>query len=46
MKELNNAGMVEVYNHPCGRTPASRIYDAFVDIWDRRSSGSPSTAPT
>ncbi|MEL7105509.1 MAG: phytanoyl-CoA dioxygenase family protein [Pseudomonadota bacterium] len=35
--ELNNAGMVEVYHHQTlwdNRT-APRIYDAFVDIWDR-----------
>lgn len=36
-KELNNAGMVEIYNHQClwdNRT-SQRVYDAFVDIWDR-----------
>jgi len=36
-RELNNAGMVEIYNHQYlwdNRT-APRIYDAFVDIWDR-----------
>lgn len=37
MPELNNTGMVEVYNHQSlwdtRQTP--RIYDAFVDIWDR-----------
>lgn len=35
--ELNNAGMVEIYHHQYlwdNRT-APRIYDAFVDIWDR-----------
>ena len=36
-KELNNAGMVEIYHHQTmwdnRQTP--RIYDAFVDIWDR-----------
>ncbi|AZV78220.1 phytanoyl-CoA dioxygenase [Parasedimentitalea marina] len=36
-KELNNAGMVEIYHHQAlwdnRQTP--RIYDAFVDIWDR-----------
>lgn len=36
-KELNNAGMVEIYHHQSmwdnRQTP--RIYDAFVDIWDR-----------
>ena len=35
--ELNNAGMVEMYHHQTlwdnRQTP--RIYDAFVDIWDR-----------
>jgi hypothetical protein len=37
MKELNNSGMVEVYNHQYlwdART-FPRVYDAFVDIWDR-----------
>lgn len=37
MKELNNSGMVECYNHPLlwqnRQTP--RVFDAFVDIWDR-----------
>ena len=37
MKELNSSGMVEIYNHPylwdSRQTP--RVYDAFVDIWDR-----------
>jgi Phytanoyl-CoA dioxygenase (PhyH) len=37
MKELNNSGMVELYNHQYlwdnRQTP--RVYDAFVDIWDR-----------
>lgn len=37
MQELNNSGMVEVYNHPTlwenRQTP--RVYNAFVDIWDR-----------
>lgn len=37
MAELNNSGMVECYNHPVlwtnRQTP--RVYDAFVDIWDR-----------
>ncbi|WIY23882.1 phytanoyl-CoA dioxygenase family protein [Parasedimentitalea psychrophila] len=36
-KELNNAGMVEIYHHQAlwdnRQTP--RLYDAFVDIWDR-----------
>jgi hypothetical protein len=35
MKELNNTGMVEIYNHPYmwdnRQTP--KVYDAFVDIW-------------
>ena len=35
--ELNNAGMVEIYHHQTlwdnRQTP--RVYDAFVDIWDR-----------
>lgn len=37
MTELNNSGMVEAYHNPTmwdnRQTP--RIYDAFVDIWDR-----------
>lgn len=37
MAELNNAGMVEAYNHPAlwANRQTQRIYDAFVDIWDR-----------
>ncbi len=37
MKELNNSGMVEIYNHPYlwANRQHPRIYDAFVDIWDR-----------
>ncbi|KAB0677538.1 phytanoyl-CoA dioxygenase family protein [Aureimonas leprariae] len=37
MKELNNTGMVEIYNHQYlwDNRQARRIYDAFVDIWDR-----------
>lgn len=37
MTELNNSGMVEVYNHQLLWTTRERprIYDAFVDIWDR-----------
>ncbi len=37
MKELNNSGMVEIYNHPLlwANRQNTRIYDAFVDIWDR-----------
>ena len=37
MKELNNSGMVEVYNHQTlwDNRQSQRVYDAFVDIWDR-----------
>lgn len=37
MVELNNSGMVECYNHPqlWANRQTPRIYDAFVDIWDR-----------
>ena len=37
MKELNGAGMVEVYNHQSlwDTRQNRRVYDAFVDIWDR-----------
>jgi hypothetical protein len=37
MKELNNTGMLEIYNHQClwDNRMETRIYDAFVDIWDR-----------
>lgn len=37
MKELNNTGMVEVYNHQSmwDTRQHPRVYDAFVDIWDR-----------
>lgn len=37
MEELNNAGMVEVYNHQLlwDTRQTKRIYDAYVDIWDR-----------
>ncbi len=37
MKELNNTGMVEIYNHPAlwNNRQETRVYDAFVDIWDR-----------
>jgi hypothetical protein len=37
MKELNNAGMVEIYNQPAlwANRQHPRIYDAFVDIWDK-----------
>jgi hypothetical protein len=36
MQELNNSGMVEVYNHQTlwDNRQCSRVYDAFVDIWD------------
>ncbi len=35
--ELNNAGMVEIYNHQYlwDNRMERRVYDAFVDIWDR-----------
>ena len=37
MKEINNAGMLEIYNHQYlwDNRQERRIYDAFVDIWDR-----------
>jgi len=37
MAELNNTGMVEVYNHQYlwDNRQHPRLYDAFVDIWDR-----------
>lgn len=37
MKELNNTGMLEIYNHQYlwDTRQEQRIYDAFVDIWDR-----------
>ncbi len=36
MKELNGAGMVEIYNHQYlwDNRQTQRVYDAFVDIWD------------
>ncbi len=36
MKELNNSGMVEIYNHQYlwNNRQYQRVYDAFVDIWD------------
>jgi ectoine hydroxylase-related dioxygenase (phytanoyl-CoA dioxygenase family) len=36
MKELNNSGMVEVYNHQFlwDNRQHPRVYDAFVDLWD------------
>lgn len=37
MKELNGTGMVEIYNHQYlwDNRQHPRIYDTFVDIWDR-----------
>ena len=37
MKELNNTGMLEIYNHQYlwDNRMEPRVYDAFVDIWDR-----------
>jgi ectoine hydroxylase-related dioxygenase (phytanoyl-CoA dioxygenase family) len=37
MLELNNSGMVEIYNHQYlwDNRQHSRVHDAFVDIWDR-----------
>lgn len=37
MKELNGTGMVEVYNHQSlwDVRQHPRLYDVFVDIWDR-----------
>lgn len=37
MVELNNTGMVEIYNHQYlwDNRQQRPIYDAFVDIWDR-----------
>jgi hypothetical protein len=37
MRELNNSGMVEIYNHQYlwDNRQAPRVYDTFVDIWDR-----------
>ncbi len=37
MTELNNSGMVEIYNHQYlwDIRQHPRVYDAFVDIWDR-----------
>jgi hypothetical protein len=36
MKELNNTGMVEIYNHQYlwDNRQHPRVHDAFVDIWD------------
>ncbi len=37
MKELNGTGMLEIYNHQLlwDNRMEPRVYDAFVDIWDR-----------
>jgi hypothetical protein len=37
MKELNHTGMLEIYNHQFlwDNRMEPRVYDAFVDIWDR-----------
>ena len=37
MKELNNTGMLEIYNHQAlwDNRMEPRVYGAFVDIWDR-----------
>ncbi len=37
MKELNGAGMLEIYNHQYlwDTRQEQRVYDAFADIWDR-----------
>jgi len=37
MKELNGTGMLEIYNHQnlWDNRQQRRVYDAFVDIWDR-----------
>lgn len=36
MKELNNSGMVEIYNHQAlwDNRQNQKVYEAFVDIWD------------
>ena len=36
MTELNNTGMLEIYNHQYlwDNRQEQRMYDAFVDIWD------------
>jgi Phytanoyl-CoA dioxygenase (PhyH) len=38
MTELNNTGMLEIYNHQAlwDNRMEPRVYDAFVDIWDRQ----------
>jgi Phytanoyl-CoA dioxygenase (PhyH) len=37
MLELNNSGMVEIYNHQYlwDNRQSPRVYEAFLDIWDR-----------
>jgi hypothetical protein len=37
MKEINNTGMLEIYNHQYlwDNRMEPRVYNAFVDIWDR-----------
>ncbi len=37
MRELNGTGMLEIYNHQTlwDNRMEPRVYDAFVDIWDR-----------
>jgi Phytanoyl-CoA dioxygenase (PhyH) len=37
MRELNNTGMLEIYNHQYlwDNRMEPRVYNAFVDIWDR-----------
>jgi hypothetical protein len=39
MLELNNSGMVEIYNHQLlwDSRQNPRVYNSFVDIWDRES---------
>jgi hypothetical protein len=39
MAELNSSGMVEIYNHQYlwDNRQHPRVYDAFVDIWDREA---------
>jgi hypothetical protein len=37
MKEINNIGMLEIYNHQYlwDNRMEQRVYDAFLDVWDR-----------
>lgn len=37
LEVLNNAGMVEIYNHQYlwDNRQTQRVYDAYVDVWDR-----------